>query len=108
MPKIAFLACPDTLPGSPTRRPDAFEHDLLFDAVNAGLAGRAELVDIDWRAPLEELAGFDLAYLGTPWDYTEAKDEFLARLEALEAAGVVVANPVAVIRWNSDKLYLRE
>lgn len=108
MPKIAFLACPDTLPGSPVRRPDAFEHDLLFDAIAAGLAGRAELVALDWRAPLAELAAFDLAYLGTPWDYTEAKDEFLERLEALEAAGVVVANPVEVIRWNSDKLYLKE
>ncbi len=108
MPKIAFLACPDTLPGSPTRRPDAFEHDLLFDAIAAGLGTRAELVGIDWRAPLEELTRFDLAYLGTPWDYTEAKDEFLERLEALETAGVVVANPARVIHWNSDKLYLRE
>lgn len=108
MPKIAFLACPDTLPGSPTRRPDAFEHDLLLDAIKAGLGTRAELVDVDWRAPMDVLTGFDLAYLGTPWDYTEAKDEFLERLEALEAAGVVVANPVEVIRWNSDKLYLRE
>lgn len=106
--KIAFLACPDTLPGSPTRRPDAFEHDLLFDAVRHGLDGRAELVEIDWRAPLEELAEFDLAYLGTPWDYTEAKDDFLERLDALEAAGVAVCNPASVIRWNSDKLYLRE
>ena len=108
MPKIAFLACPDTLPGSPTRRPDAFEHDLLLAALRDGLAGRAELTDIDWRSPLDVLAGFDLAYLGTPWDYTEAKDEFLARLDALEAAGVVVANPAEVIRWNADKLYLKE
>ncbi len=108
MPKIAFLACPDTLPGSPTRRPDAFEHDLLLGALRDGLAGRAELTDIDWRAPLDVLAKFDLAYLGTPWDYTEAKDEFLSRLDALEAAGVVVANPAEVIRWNADKLYLKE
>lgn len=108
MPRIAFLACPETLPGSPTRRADAFEHDLLFDAIDAGLAGRAELVGIDWRAPMAELTKFDLAYLGTPWDYTDAKDEFLARLEALEAAGVTVCNPVEVIRWNSDKLYLRD
>lgn len=106
--KIAFLACPATLPGSPTRRPDAFEHDLLFDALNAGLAGRADLTGIDWRAPLDQLSRFDLAYLGTPWDYTEAKDEFLARLEALEAAGVTVCNPVEVIRWNADKLYLQD
>lgn len=106
--RIAFLACPETLPGSFTRRPDAFEHDLLFDAVHAGLAGRAQLQAIDWRAPLAELAAFDLAYLGTPWDYTEAKDEFVERLEALEAAGITVCNPVEVIRWNADKLYLRE
>ena len=108
MPKIAFLACPDTLPGSPTRRPDAFEHDLLFDALNAGLAGRADLTAIDWRAPLDQLTQFDCAYLGTPWDYTEAKDEFLDRLDALEAAGVRVCNPAPVIRWNADKLYLQE
>ncbi|MEQ1499018.1 MAG: hypothetical protein ABL914_10190 [Novosphingobium sp.] len=108
MPKIAFLACPITLPTSPTRRSDAFEHDLLLAALKAGLAGRADLIDLDWRAPLEELAGFDLAYLGTPWDYTDAKDEFLERLEAIAAAGVIVCNPVEVIRWNSDKLYLRE
>lgn len=107
MPKIAFLACPDTLPGSPTRRPDAFEHDLLFDALDQGLAGRADLTAIDWRAPLDQLTQFDCAYLGTPWDYTEAKDEFLDRLDALEAAGVRVCNPAPVIRWNADKLYLQ-
>lgn len=106
--KIAFLACPVTLPSSPTRRPDAFEHDLQLAALREGFGPRAEVQDIDWRAPLEELTRFDLAYLGTPWDYTEAKDEFLAKLTALETAGVTVCNPVEVIRWNADKLYLRE
>ena len=105
---IAFLACPETLPGSPTRRPDAFEHDLQLAALREGLGTRAEVTATDWRAPLEDLTRFDLAILGTPWDYTEAKEEFIARLEALEAAGVVVANPSAVVRWNADKLYLRE
>lgn len=108
MPKIAFLACPATLPGSPTRRPDAFEHDLQIGALRDGLGGQAEVTEIDWRAPLEELTGFDLAWLGTPWDYTEAKDEFLTRLGELEAAGVIVCNPLAVVRWNADKLYLKE
>lgn len=106
--RIAFLACPETLPGSPVRRPDAFEHDLQIGALREGLAGRAEVLDIDWRAPLAQLSGFDMALLGTPWDYTEAKDEFLARLEALEAAGVTVCNPVEVVRWNADKLYLQD
>lgn len=106
--KIAFLACPETLPGSPSRRPDAFEHDLQLAALREGLAGRAQVQDIDWQAPLGELSGFDLAYLGTPWNYTSAKDLFLARLTALETAGVMVCNPVEVIRWNADKLYLQE
>lgn len=106
--KIAFLACPATLPGSPTRRPDAFEHDLYLGAVRAGVGSSGTVTDIDWRAPLDDLAQFDLAILGTPWDYTEAKDAFLARLGELEAAGVVVCNPLEVVRWNSDKLYLRE
>lgn len=106
--KIAFLACPATLPGSPTRRPDAFEHDLYVDALRAGIGNRGTVTDIGWRAPLETLAQFDAAILGTPWDYTEAKDEFLARLGELEQAGVTVCNPLAVVRWNSDKLYLKE
>lgn len=106
--KIAFLACPVTLPSSPTRRPDAFEHDLQLAALREGFGPRAEVQDIDWRAPLEELTRFDLAYLGTPWDYTQAKDEFVAKLTALETAGVIVCNPVEVIRWNADKLYLKD
>ncbi|MEY4671491.1 MAG: hypothetical protein RLZZ415_1370 [Pseudomonadota bacterium] len=106
--KIAFLACPATLPGSPTRRPDAFEHDIYLEAVRAGLGARGTVTAIDWRAPLETLAQFDAAILGTPWDYTEAKDEFLIRLGELEQAGVTVCNPLAVVRWNSDKLYLKE
>ncbi|MEY4055594.1 MAG: hypothetical protein RL519_929, partial [Pseudomonadota bacterium] len=33
---------------------------------------------------------------------------FLTRLGELEQAGVTVCNPLAVVRWNSDKLYLKE
>jgi glutathione synthase/RimK-type ligase-like ATP-grasp enzyme len=105
--RIAFLACPETLPGSLTRRPDAFEHDLQIGALREGLASRAEVVAVDWRVPIADLRRFDVALLGTPWNYTEAKDEFLARLAELEDLGVIVANPQEVVRWNADKLYLR-
>jgi len=109
VPAIAFLACPTTLPGSPTRRPDAFEHDMQIAALREGLEGTgAQVTEIDWRAPLEELTRFALAYLGTPWDYTDAKDAFLTRLGELEQAGVVVCNPLEVVRWNADKLYLQD
>lgn len=107
-PRIAFLACPATLPGSPTRRPDAFEHDLQVGALRDGLAGRAEVLELDWRAPLEKLAQCQLAVLGTVWDYTDHPAEFLTRLEDLAAAGVHVCNPPEVVRWNADKGYLAE
>lgn len=106
--RIAFLACAETMPGAPDRRPDAFEHDLQIGALRAGLDGRGTVVDIDWRAPIGAFDGFDLALLGTPWDYFDRADEFLARLEALEARGVIVANAPAVVRWNLDKGYLAE
>jgi glutathione synthase/RimK-type ligase-like ATP-grasp enzyme len=97
------------MPGSPTRRADAFEHDEQIAALRVGLAGSGvQVVDIDWHAALETLTGFPLALLGTAWDYTEEPDAFLARLTALEAAGVQVCNPLATVRWNSDKAYLRE
>lgn len=108
MKRIAFLACPGTLPGSPSRRYDAFEHDRQIAALREGLGDRAEVVDIDWRAPLAQLAGFDLALLGTAWDYWDARDEFLARLDALAATGVRVCNSTEMVRWNSDKRYLAD
>ena len=112
--KIAFLACAETLPSSPTRRADAFEHDYQIAALRAGfdalgVAGsRVEVIDVDWRAPLEALTGFTLALLGTAWDYTDHAAAFLTRLEALEAAGVAVCNPAEVVRWNADKHYLEQ
>ena len=45
--------------------------------------------------------------LGTAWDYQDHLPEFLARLEAIEARGIMVCNAVEVVRWNGDKRYLR-
>ena len=97
------------MPGAPERRPDAFEHDLQIGALREGLVGTAgEVIDIDWRAPLDRFAGFDIALLGSSWDYTDHPEEFCAKLEALEEAGVLVCNPSAMVRWNADKAYLKQ
>ena len=106
--KIAFLACPATLPGAPDRSRYAFEHDTQVAVLRKGLEGSGvELVEIDWRAPLDTFAGFAMALIGSSWDYTEAKDAFITRLAALEATGVMVCNPLEVVRWNADKIYLK-
>jgi glutathione synthase/RimK-type ligase-like ATP-grasp enzyme len=42
------------------------------------------------------------------WGYHLRSDEWFARLDALEAAGVRLANPASVLRWNTTKTYLAE
>jgi len=107
--KIGFLTCPGTHPGSPIRRPDAFEHDLQVDAIRPELAKLGhELVEIDWHSPVEAFAALPLVQIGTVWDYQDAEPEFLAKLDALETAGHILCNSAAVVRWNSRKTYLRE
>lgn len=107
--KIGFLVCPGTMPGSPTRRVDAFEHDYQVDAIRPEIeALGGTLTEIDWRDPMASFAEFDLVLLGTPWDYQDDEAAFVAKLEALEAAGIIVANSVKTVRWNSRKTYLRD
>ena len=107
--QIGFLACPGTLPGSPVRRDDAFEHDLQVEALRKGFEPAGlELVELDWHAGTDALAGYPLVLLGTVWDYQDHEHAFLATIDALAAAGTQVCNPAKLVRWNIDKSYLRE
>lgn len=107
--RIGFLACPGTLPGSPVRRADAYEHDHQIDAMRAGFTPAGlELVELDWRAPISAFAGLPLVLLGTVWDYQDHEAAFLERLEELAALGIAVCNPASMVRWNIDKAYLRD
>ncbi|OYU35531.1 hypothetical protein [Novosphingobium sp. PASSN1] len=105
---IAFLACSTTLPGAPNRRADAFEHDQQMAALVAALRPGESVTDIDWQAPLDQFAGFDAALIGTPWDYWDNREAFLAKLDAIAALGVPVYNSPEVVRWNIDKGYLAQ
>lgn len=106
--RIAYLACAGTLPGSPERRGDAFEHDMMVAVLTPAFAARGLALDpIDWRAPLEDFEGMAAALIGTPWDYFDLAEEFLAKLAALASAGVPVFNSPEVVRWNVEKTYLR-
>src|SRR6476659_8444964 len=48
------------------------------------------------------------AIIKSPWDYFDKYPEFLAWLTLMENLGIQMLNPIAVIRWNSDKHYLKE
>lgn len=52
--------------------------------------------DVDWDA-------YDLAVVRSTWDYSARRDEFVAWAERVPR----LVNPAAVLRWNTDKRYLR-
>jgi hypothetical protein len=61
----------------------------------------------DWDDPEVDWASFDLALLRSTWDYTERFAEFLAWADRV-AQLTTLLNPPPVIRWNTDKHYLRD
>lgn len=60
-----------------------------------------------WTDP-GDLAGYDLILPLFAWGYQRDVTRWYALLDRLEAAALPVANPVPVLRWNSDKAYLAE
>lgn len=106
--KIAFLASAVTLPGSPIRRSDAWEHDYEFDAIAAGLARHgASLHALSWDDPDADWSTFDAVCIGTTWDYWDRETEFLSTLDRIGQA-TRLFNPADLVRWNSRKTYLRD
>jgi len=57
-----------------------------------------------WDDPAVDWAGYDLVVVRSAWDYYPRRDEFLAWAAQVPA----LANPAAVLAWNTDKRYLRE
>jgi hypothetical protein len=67
----------------------------------------AEVTVADWDDPQIDWAAFRLALLRSTWDYPERLTEFLAWAERT-AKLTTLLNPPAVLRWNTDKHYLRD
>ena len=67
----------------------------------------AEAVIADWDDPGVDWSGFRLALLRSAWDYTERLAEFLAWADRTSRLTTLL-NPPAVVRWNTDKHYLRD
>ncbi|HEY6940772.1 hypothetical protein [Dokdonella sp.] len=76
----------------------------LQEALRAAGAG-VEIVD--WDDPALDWRRFDLALLRSTWDYAERLPEFLDWATRV-ATRTRLFNPLAVLRWNTDKHYLAE
>lgn len=63
---------------------------------------------VPWRSGNARWDDFDAVYIGTPWDYPEDVARFMAVLERIDRSRAVLVNPLALVRWNLPKTYLRD
>jgi len=61
-----------------------------------------------WNDPAVNWERFQLAILKSPWDYFDRINEFHKWLDHLETKEVKLLNPIDVVRWNTNKHYLKE
>jgi hypothetical protein len=98
MPRLVFLTLDH-------RADYVIDDDLAITA----LAGRGIGVDeISWRAVGVDWRSYAGVVVRTTWDYQHDVEHFLAVIEGIAALGVPLANPIALMRWNVRKTYLRE
>jgi glutathione synthase/RimK-type ligase-like ATP-grasp enzyme len=60
-----------------------------------------------WDDPAVDWRRYDLAILRSTWDYALHRERFVAWLSETERR-VPVLNPSPIVRWNTDKHYLRD
>jgi glutathione synthase/RimK-type ligase-like ATP-grasp enzyme len=76
---------------------------LLAALLKAG----ADAQEVDWDDDGVDWSRFGLTLLRSTWDYAHRAQEFLD-WAARVAEQTHLQNPLAVVRWNSDKHYLAE
>jgi glutathione synthase/RimK-type ligase-like ATP-grasp enzyme len=69
----------------------------------AGIEG----IPVVWDDAAVEWGSFSAAVVRSTWDYAARREEFLAWADRV-AASTRLFNPPRVLRWNTDKVYLRE
>jgi hypothetical protein len=107
-PIIAYLACPWTQPGSPTRDADAFGHDLMMGVLGYGLFKLGYgLQSVSWDDASTDWSQYPAAVLGSTWDYATRFQAFTAQLRHI-ASKTRLLNPLATVEWNAQKTYLRD
>ncbi|QAY64686.1 hypothetical protein ET495_01425 [Xylanimonas allomyrinae] len=93
MKRIALATCADL----PTLSAD--DRPLVPALADRGVTAEA----VVWDDPNVEWDSYDLVVVRSTWDYAPRHDEFLAWAETVPR----LENPAHVLRWNTDKSYLR-
>jgi hypothetical protein len=93
-PRVALATCAEL----PDLDPD--ERLLLEPLAARGIRAEPAV----WDDPAVDWAAYDLVILRSVWDYPGRHKEFVAWAASVPR----LANPAAVVAWNSNKTYLRD
>ncbi len=93
--RIALATCSEL----PNLDPD--DKPLIAHFAQVGI----EATPVIWSDPAVKWDSFDLVVVRNTWDYTDHLSQFLAWVDSL---GSTVRNSAEVMRWNTDKTYLRD
>jgi hypothetical protein len=96
-PRVALVTC--------AAQPLLYEEEqeLLPRLRARGLEAGAVL----WDDAKADWSRYDAAVIRSTWDYFQRYDEFRAWLDRVERATRLFNSP-SIVRWNSDKTYLRD
>jgi len=101
----------DTATREPTSRVALVTCDLFPDLWDDDFPLRDELrarglaVDVvSWDDPAADWDAYALSVLRSPWNYVPRRDDFLAWARSVPR----LLNPAGILRWNTDKVYLRD
>ena len=76
--------------------------------LHAALARRGvEVVQPAWDDCTFDWGACDACLIRTTWDYMERRDKYVAWAKRV-AAVTKLFNPFELVRWNTDKNYLRD
>jgi len=67
-----------------------------------------EVQSLPWTRTDIAWGDFDLIVVRSTWDYHRVPEVFLSSIARMQAAGARVENGLPLLRWNTDKRYLRE
>lgn len=78
------------------------DSELLFFLQQKGL----QIDFVVWNDDTINWGNYNLILIKSPWDYHEKISLFYSWLENIKSLGVIMLNPIDIIKWNSNKRYL--
>ncbi|MBT0586829.1 ATP-grasp domain-containing protein [Alteromonas oceanisediminis] len=85
---------------------DFFSYDTLLDAPLRAANWRTAIES--WRDPMVNWNAYDVVLVRSPWDYQQDVDAFVQCLARIDSSSATLENPLALMKWNIDKRYLRD